>query len=486
MKNASKLLLNFSLRLAVVALLASCAANGNNGTMPSPAKGPTLSGTSDTGGGDWFVRPLPILKIQIPADGGIVEGVRYQRFDLPRCKGGDVPAEFREQATALLFPGPNFSAVKVQTTGYFIVCSFGVVESNPEKALQILVNNEDTNRERTVDGHMIDSKVYSGSPYGGNSLFKTTEADRVLPFSNHFLYPSPQKKKFFEQWPSAEKGTEAIYVVTGIEPSDRVYFGHSIYGTWRVVLPVPLLETEVPLAGYSEQLSIAKNKSDPAELDLLNKVSLPKGFPNGAVEPWSTVAQIFSTLQRTSTAGSRNAALIEKFNRKYSVELHAGFTMGYEDLKVLSDKFTFEFTPTIGLTEIQRPSFHSSVTKTKFTLPLLNPTWRVVADMIHEMTHAVQEHSSNDSQEQLFKNELEAHQNERAYLASLAEKYPVIKKAIATHRAIVAAGVPNVEFVDSASAVKPELALCENILKSYNLSRDRISPDVLIQAGCSK
>lgn len=100
------------------------------------------------------------------------------------------------------------------------------------------------------------------------------------------------------------------------------------------------------------------------------------------------------------------------------------------------------------------------------------------------MTHAVQEHSSADSQEQRFKNELEAHLNERAYLVSLAEKYPVIKAAIASQRAIVAAGVPNVEFVESATMVKPELELCENILKSYNLSRGKISPAILVTAGC--
>lgn len=491
MKNASKHVLNFSLRLSIVALLASCAANGNNGsgaarpetmngTVPSPPTAPTLAGTSDTGGGDWFVHPLPILKFQFPADGGVVEGVRYQRFDLPRCDETDAKRGNPEYELVALFPGAGFTAVKVQTSFNEIVCSYGVVETEPTKALQLLVNNEDTNKDRTFQGHIMDSKVYGGPAVIGNFLLTMTADNKIQLFSNHFTNLKPQERHFFTLRKSERKAVDAIYVPVDIEKSDRTYFAHNVFGNWRLILPVPIKETQVPLRGYAAKLVETFERRDATELDLLNRVSLPEGFPSGAVPAWTTVAQIFSTLLRTSG----NAELITKFNEKYGVDLKVGDTDGYEALKIISEKFSFEFSPTVGLTEIHRASFHSSAARTKFALPLLNPTWRVVADMIHEMTHAVQEHSSNDSQEQRFKNELEAHLNERAYLASLAEKYPVIKDAIASQRAIVAAGVPNVEFVDAVADVKSELALCENILKSYNLSRDRISPEVLAKAGC--
>lgn len=430
------------------------------------------------------MQPLSILRIQIPADGGVVEGVRYQRLDLRRCTEADTKRQNPRWEPIAYFPGVGFSAVKVQTSHNVIVCSYGVVETEPNKALQLLVNNDETNRDNMLQGRIMDSKVYGGPAVVGNFLLTAIADNRLQLYSNHFTNLEPVKWAFFYGAPfygvsTDPKNFDAVFVPMEIERTSRIYFGHSIAASWRIVLPIALTQTEVPLANLTSKLTDTYLRKDPTELDLLSRVALPEGFPSGVVPAWSTVAQIFSTLQRTSM----NADLVRKFNARYGVELQVGETNTYEALKVLSEKFNFEFSPTVGLTEIHRASFHSSATRTKFAIPLLNPTWRVVADMIHEMTHATQEHSSDESQEQRFKNELEAHLNERTYLASLAEKYPVIKDAIASQRAIVAAGVPNVEF---ASKVQPELSLCDNILKSYNLSRDKISPDVLTQAGCSK
>ncbi len=93
---------------------------------------------------------------------------------------------------------------------------------------------------------------------------------------------------------------------------------------------------------------------------------------------------------------------------------------------------------------------------------------------------------------QKFKNEMEAHLNEREYLDQVAKKYESVNLAKQLHNQIVAAGVPLVSWVEVAgnsksdereSLNKPQL--CDELIRAYQLSRDKISQATQKTFGCT-
>lgn len=492
MKNMSQCPSKLILSLLSLAFIVGCAANGDHqpGSAPAgpvgqpgpPKAASPVKGTSDSGGGDWFVKALPILKIKFPESDGYVEGVQYKKIKLDRCVNYEKNTFTTGHEVDLYFPGKNFEAIKVRTLYSQILCSHGVVESNPDKALQILVNNDETNRATVYDGHIMASKIYGGPMAVGNFLVIKNAPNKLAVFGNVWMLNIPLDPNFFsaDQALASSGETDEIFVPSDIKQSKRVYFGNNPNGIWRLLLPVALEEGVIPLQELSLKLTLSYQQKDEKTLDLLNNISLPKGFPDGVVEPWTTVAQIWSTLERTSD----NVQLRNHFYSSYSLNLKTeNRDHSYLELKELSGKFDFIFSPTIELNDITHAAYHSFGHRIQFAIPLLNPTWRVVADMIHEMTHAIQTYSGSNSSDQTFRNEIEAHRNERAYLNDLSKNSDVLKSLIKSYNYIVAAEVPKVRFADSI-VKSPELTLCDEIISSYGLDRSQISEDFLKRYDC--
>jgi hypothetical protein len=450
---------------------------------PAPPKaGSPAKGTSDSGGGDWFAKALPILKIKFPEADGYAEGVQYKKVKLDRCADYEKKIIMTGREVDAYFPGKNFEAIKVRILVNQILCSYGVVERDPDLALQILVNNEDTNRTTLYQGSIMTSKIYGGAMVVGNFLIIKTAKNKLSVFGNAGMLNVSLEPHFF--WADSalanSSETDEIYVPSDIQLSKRVYFGNNPNGNWRILLPLAYDEGVIGLQELSEKLNAAYLLRDEMTLGLLNNIALPDGFPSGVGEPWTTVAAIWSMLERTSN----DLKLRNQFFSSYNLNLKAeDRDHGYTELKELSDKFDFNFSPTVQLTDVKHAAYHSFGKKIQFAIPLLNPTWRVVADMIHEMTHAIQTTAGPNSNDQIFKNEIEAHLNEWEYLNDLGKSYDVLESLIKSYNYIVAAEVPKVRFVDSL-VKSPELPLCDEIISSYGLDRSQISEALLKKYDC--
>jgi hypothetical protein len=485
MSKAHVCIVSISVHLFCVLLLVSCAGKASHGNEPEASRAP--AGTSDTGGGDWFVSPLRIKPIRFSKESELIEGVVYKRLDLHRCSEAEARRKYPDAEPVTYLPGHGFSAVKVQASFDRIVCSYGIVEREPDKALSILVNNNETNRDHFFENVIMHSKIYGGPSVVGNFLVTTETANKVQVFGNGLQTGFLMDQNFFRsprdaapELNSRSAETDAVFIASEIIPSQHIYFGNNPQGMWRLLLPLEINERRLQLPQLAAGVSDARRHKIVQDLDLLSTINLPRGFPRGSSEPWLVVAQIWTAVERYS----EKPQLLDRFYQAYNIPLEAGTVRGYDSYKQIADQFEFKFSPTIGLNDISRAAYHATGKRVQFTLPLLNPTWRVAADMIHEITHALQSDSGSEKDEQKFLNEMEAHLNERAFLKGVARRSELAALAIGANNSIVAAGVPFVEFADPKHQ-SGSPTLCENVLRTYRIDRAKVSRDVLRRYDCA-
>lgn len=447
-------------------------------------------GSSVNNGGDWFVRSLPLLKIQLPEDFGVVEGVQYKRVGLRKCEQADTSklsnsSNIPDKINVIYLPDRNWNAFRVLIeNGKTLLCSLGLADSNPATSLQTLTNNEDTNRILYAVypevGRQIKYSKSSGTlsqfPYTDPAIgtflinldprgiyvgYNLQDGIRVLGFPRS-IYFTPESNP-----------QDDVYISLSIQDRDRVYFVQTVIDNsqnpvWRIVLPVALKTEDLPLAPLAKAL---RDNTDGTAWKAFYGIKFDP-FTDSQVTK-NTAWTSFST---TQTSQRLRKELVLKFGVS---QLGAMSSPDY-----LMPLFQVSFLPSILDGELNHPAFRHGERGGEILIPIVSQTWRIGADVVHELTHALQGPCGPGcTDDRLFQMEMEAHTNERQHLKEMVEMQPLTKYADDAFNFLVAASLPNIEWATSYQApIKRDL--CEDVILGYKLDIGKIRASTLSQFNC--
>lgn len=448
-------------------------------------------GSSVGNGGDWFVRTLPLLKIQLPEDFGVVEGVQYKKVGLRKCSEDDlkrleIPANVPDVVNAIYLPNREWKAYRVLIEGgKNLICSFGLADGNPTTALKTLVQNEDTDRVLYADYPDVGRQIkYSKSlgtisklaysipalgtfltnldPRGTYAGYNLQDGLRVLGFPKS-LYFKPQAD-----------AVDFVYIPLSIQDRNRPYFVQTVIDNsnapvWRIILPVAFSQEDLPLAALAQAL---RESSGTGVWEAFYGIKF-----DPFVDHQLTQSIAWSSFNTTPTSKSLRMDLAHRHNfSEYAV-------MARPDL--LSPQFNISFLPSVVDGHLNHAAFRHGETSGEMLLPVVSQRWRIGADVVHEITHALQQPCPivGCSDDRLFEMEMEAHLNERQHLKEMVEILPMSKYADDAFNYLVAASLPNVMWANTLQ--KPvQRDLCEDVIISYQLDPAKIQNGTLKKFNC--
>ncbi len=426
-------------------------------------------------GGNWFIRPLPILKFTFPESQGVVAGVHYLRVRLSRCTPQELQLHQNQGVRELYLPGKNWEVYRVMTDFGSLRCSFGVAELNPTKALSLLLRGEVESKEIAENGLSLYDKSFGGVLVKGPHLIIPKD-EKLRIFS--LERTNYKTKSYFLNPPVQAISGDDVYIATGLDKSENIYFGY-LANSWSIILPLDVTAAELPLAEVSKIMDDATEKEILPIWKILDPIPHPQVYKDHlGGENWADgwiQKVIWNDHWQTTTAQALRAKLAKRFGYQ---------AQDWALNKDLQDKVQFDLVPTILESDINHPHYHSpGKVQAKITLPLGIPKWRVSADLVHEMVHMLQSPISHEmSDEEILTVEFEAHQAERRHIAELIEQNPVLKVAVPSLNYVVASAIPLGAFGKSPGT---DENLCGNILKEYKLNSVKISVDTLSRLKCS-
>lgn len=447
---------------------------------------PSFAGTS-THGADWFIHPLPLLKPKLGQNTNDL-GLSYNPVSLRRCTAEDTkqpsgPGKIEMNVTYL--PDKNWRAYRVLFWGgSSLRCSYGLAESDPKKALKLLIDNEDTNKVLYADFPGHPQTIRFSKATGVFRSFPSLVGTYLVAGSNEFKSGGYHLLAFSLQYSgqatsggqlTVDSGggplVDTVYVPSEIfNPGKRTYFvqtvtSSSIKPAWRIVLPVALPEDSIQL--YNVTLKKILNEAPP--------IGAAGNFDN------------YNSLQENQTFAwtSGYYSPLSKKLRKL-VQNKFGFSSEAVVGKpwLLAPQIQVTVVPTIENSSLNNAIFHRSGAGGEIILPLGNQSWRTGADVVHELTHVLQPtYGIDNSDNGRFQNEMEAHTNEREHIEQVWARSPDLKVMANAFSYLVAATIPNVQWTDKIIQPK-EISLCDEVINSYRLDKSKILPATLQKFGC--
>ena len=436
--------------------------------------GTLLAGGTGGNGGGWFIKPLPILKFQLPENEGVSGGVRYKRIRVPRCGPMQMPNVPMLPNRESYLPGKNWEAYKVIMYGSSVVCSLGISEKNSDEALNLLLSGEPSSTEVGIFGEKLYDKSLGGVLVKGPFL--------VIPkdekFSLFSLQSTNYKMKPYWPRPASESAVgDDVYIPIGVEKSQNVYFGYLSY-SWNIFLPLDVKPTDLPLAKVSQVMDAASETEIIPLWRITDSIPHPDVFNTTFDKPawaeeWIQNA-IWNDNWQTPTAIALRTKLASQLGFKLDDWVYNS---------TLQNKVMFNLVPTILETDISHPHYHApGKARVEITLPVGIPKWRVSGDLVHEMTHMLQSPVTREmTDEEILKTEMEAHLAERQHIAELTRQFPILSFSVPSFNFIVAAHMPLGQW---SAAVSESKSLCQNIIDDYKLNLKKITEEALISLGC--
>lgn len=445
-------------------------------------------GSSVNNGGDWFVRSLPLLKIQLPEDFGVIEGVQYKKVGLRKCDSHELSklndsTNIPDKINAIYLPDRNWNAFRVLIENRkTLLCSMGLVDNNPETSLQTLTNNEDTNRILYAHDPKLGQILKYSKSLGTTSrwayetalgTFLTSLDPGGVYFGynlqNGFSILGFPRSLYFNKENHPE---DYVYIPLSIQDHNRTYFVQTVIDNskapvWRVILPVALNSDDIPLAALSKSY-------------LENTDASFIGFQGIKFDPFTdpqiTKQVAWTSANQTPTSQKLRLELISK----YGVSEYAAMSSP-DDLEPILKVI---FLPSISNGQLNHPAFQHNKNGGEIILPIVNQRWRIGADVVHELTHALQTPCLQTcTDDQLFQMEMEAHLNERQHIKEMRELFPLTQYADDTFNFLVAASLPNIVWTTSVQ--KPiERHLCEDVISGYNFDAKKIKKSSFKKFNC--
>lgn len=449
-----------------------------------------FGGSSVGNGGDWFVRSLPLLKIELPDDFGVVEGVQYKKVGLRKCTETDrarldVPADVPDLVNVIYLPNREWKAYRVLLErGKHLICSFGLADGNPNTALKTLLQNEDTDRILYADfpegrfikyskslgtlskfvtaTSAIGTFITSLNSHGTYIGYNLQDGMRVLGFPRS-LYFKPQTN-----------ATDFVYIPLSIQDHDRHYFvqtaiDNSAAPVWRIILPVAFSTDDLPIAALAKAL---RNSHDREAWKAFYGIK-----PDPFIGTTATSVMAWSSFNSTPTSTRLRSELMQKHGLSKIAVM--------SDPEFLKPHFEVSFVPSMLDGHLNRAAFRHGDKTGHITLPVVSQSWRIGADVVHELTHALQQPCplAGCSDDRLFEMEMEAHINERQHLKEMVQMMPMTKFADDAFNYLVAASLPNVEW--SNVIQKPiKRDLCEDVVLNYQFDPKKIHRDTFKKFNC--
>lgn len=441
------------------------------------------SGNESSGGGDWFVTHLPLLKFELPEEEGAREGIYFKRIGLPKCTLSDqkLLSEDSDNYVTSYLPNRAWQAVRVLVhNGRQLVCSFGHMPKDQESSLDLLVNNENTNRIILDPANPKSLRpIYSKSSglnykYGFFAVGTYLITGKLFGINFQFNSCGPTiGDMVLFGYPKTENAADFVYVTTGIEPSDRIYFLQTMISSkkpaWRILLPIALPQNEIPLPQIAEQ--IAKD-----------------GCPRfGNVHFDDNVPQKYTDMYAWSMFNITRTSL--NLRLKIAWQEGVSFLGMLARPDWLAPHFTLYLTPSIVGSDLNHAAFHHSGENGKIFIPIGTPAWRMSADVVHELTHVLQlKNGRGNSDDDRFQNEMEAHLNEREHVVELSKVFNTSPQMYAQLLQVftytASATLPLVRWVNGETAPH-RMSLCDQVIETYKLNRNHISSESLNRFNCS-
>lgn len=448
-------------------------------------------GSSVGNGGDWFVRTLPLLKVQLPDDFGVVEGVQYKKVGLRKCANPDlkrleIPENIPDVVNVIYLPDRQWRAYRVLIeNGKHLVCSLGMIDGNPETSLKTLTRNEDTDRVLYADYPNVGRQIKYSKSFGTISQYEhltpaigtfLTNLDPAGVYIGYNLQDGLRvlgfpRSLYFKPQPEA---VDFVYIPLSIQDRDRPYFvqtvvDHTKAPVWRLILPVAFSRDDLPVA------ALAKALQETSDHDLWIAFLGIKFDP--FIDPQATTAAAWSSFNSTATSEALRMELMRRYNlSQYAV-------MNKPEL--LQPHFNVVFLPSIYDGHLNHAAFQHGEKSGEIRLPIVSQRWRIGADVVHELTHALQRPcpSAGCSDDRLFEMEMEAHTNERQHLKEMTLMMPTTKYANDAFNYLVAASLPNVEWANNLQKPAAE-NLCADVISSYRLDPEKIRKTTFEKFNC--
>ncbi|MBL7544532.1 MAG: hypothetical protein JNL11_12010 [Bdellovibrionaceae bacterium] len=441
--------------------------------------------------GDWFVRTMPLLKFQLPEDFGVVEGVQYKRVGLRKCTAADLQRlknknDIPDKINTIYLPDRNWHAYRVLLeNAKYLVCSLGLASSDSAQALQLLVNNEDTNRILYMDTVELGRQIKYSKSNGA-----LTEVAYRLPAIGSFLTNLDPKGVFIGYnlqdglrvlgsprsiyFRAEAHAHDFVYIPQSIQDRDRAYFVQTVVDNspnpvWRLILPVAFSKNDFPLYTLADALRKTKGFGPVVKAFFSFKIDT-------YVEEHLVKFSAWSSFSETPTSKRLRNELATKFDLPYLVR--------FNDHQYLAPKFQLKFVPSIVDGKLNHAAFVHGENFGEIILPSISQQWRVGADVVHELVHALQEPCPMPcSVDRRFEMEMEAHQIERVHIEEMIKEAPETKYASDAFNYLVAASLPNVEW--STTLQSPiQKDLCTDVIEGYQFDVRKISDVTLKKFDC--
>ena len=444
-------------------------------------------------GGDWFIRILPLLRVPLPDTTSVVDGVEYTRVGLRRCDSSDLaklkePGAQPDRVNVIDLPGQDWRIYQVMTENQKqLLCSIGLQVNDPVAGLQSLVANDDT--DRILYDNSSGSQILKYSKSLG-TYFNPKHPSELAIGTYLAILRGNQNGSYLEgynlqdglivlgrfqalQFQQAVSPQDFIYIPTAVKDPNRIFFvqtviDNSTHPAWRVILPVAFSADDIPLTSLYDALV---NNTSP---------SMWQSFSGVKVNPYYSDDVNRQTAwydpNETPTEKSLMAQLVQKFGVDPD---------GAEiDPVLLQPHFTVAFTPSLNAGRLNHAAFRHGNVGSEIVLPTITQGWRIHADKVHELTHALQTPCEMPcSEDRLFNMEMEAHTNERTHIAEMIGLNPPVEYARTAFNYLVAAGLPSVEWSDN---VIPPLqrSLCDDVMLGYGFNPANISSASMRQWNC--
>lgn len=451
----------------------------------------STAGNESSGGGDWFVRTLPLIKIKLPEDFGVVEGVQYKKVGLPRCNEQElerlkVKSNIPDTVNIINLPDRNWNVIQVMIeNGKQMICSLGPIDVDPTLTLKTLVDNEDTNRTLYFEDGNLGRQIKYSKNQGTVSKFSFSSSHTMGTFLVHhepkgvYIGYNLQdglgvlgfpRSLYFK---TTQEIHDFVYIPLSIQDHTKTYFVQTVIdntqnSVWRLVIPIALNSKDLPIASLAQAIRESKENHVwdffyPVKFDLYREQKFTK-------------LQIWTRGKQTPTSELLRKQLIQKFGVN---EVGAMF-----DPDLLKPQFNVSYIPSIEKSQLNHAAFHRGDNGNEIILPIVTQAWRIGADVVHELTHALQVPCGPDcTDDRLFEMEMEAHTNERQHLKEIIELFPAAKYASDAFNYLVAASLPKVTWVDQLQ--KPlEQSLCVDVILNYQLDPEKIQTKTMKKFNC--
>lgn len=455
---------------------------------------PMQGGGSSVGnGGDWFVKKLPILKFELPEDFAVVEGVQYKKVGLRRCTVNEVEklndsTLVPDKYNFIFLPDRNWSVYKViLEDAKYLLCSVGLVDSNPATALNTLLNNSDTNRilyfEDAIENKNIKYSKSTGI-LGKNNFAIASIGSFISNFNSRGVFigynlqdgyrvlGAPRSIYFNQE----ANPVDFVYIPLSIQERNRNYLVQTVVDNsyspvWRVILPIALHGADLPINDLAEAL----------DKDKVSGYELGKAFRVIKFGTWAddttTKFEAWTSMSETLTSLSLRKLIMKKYNVSQDAVMNCP--------DCLMPKLKIDFLPSILNGELNHAAFIHGQENSYIRIPIVSQQWRIGADIVHELAHALQDSCGNIcSDEKIFILEMEAHTLERQHIKEMTEMYPATVFANKAFNYLVAASLPNVVWSSEYQTLEPD-NLCHEVIMNYKLDILKISKTVLNKFNCT-